>query len=175
MTLLWHCPQVCVSTWVDWPINLHAQNNLGIHHLAQTHEHMPMIELPAPPPQKKPLGIGLLKCLDIWSMFALGANTLIKCVHSTYLRTMLYIHSPLSTCHLELARMLGSRATCKLMGCGLPLHAFGHLLPSVPPNVNPKVHTGAPPYHDSLPRGGYEGVFSSSTIVAKTKIFFCPI
>ena len=52
-------------------------------------------------------------CLDIRLTFTLGINILIKCVHFTYLQTMLYIHIPLSSNHLGSARTLGSRATSK--------------------------------------------------------------
>lgn len=82
---------------------------------------------------------------------------------------MLYIHKPLLLCHSGLARMLGSYATSKLMGCGLALSAFGCLPSGLPPvnGVDIKVLCGVPPPPSQFPAcGGLGCVFSSSTIVA---------
>ena len=45
------------------------------------------------------------------------------------------------------------------MGCGLPLGAFGRLLPGVPPSVDPGVLRGVLPEPDSPPCGGSGGGF----------------
>lgn len=44
------CSQIYYGMRNGSPVNLYAQNDLHIHHLAQTHEHEPTIKLPLPPP-----------------------------------------------------------------------------------------------------------------------------
>lgn len=58
-----------------------------------------------------------------------------------------YTSHALSLCHLT----LGSRATSKLVGCGLPLGVFSLLLFNVPTSVDLEVHIGVLPECDSLP------------------------
>lgn len=58
---------------------------------------------------------------------------------------VLYIHIPLCSCCLWLARTLGSHGTSKLMGCGLPFGTFGLLCLGVHPGIDPKVYAGVPP------------------------------
>lgn len=61
--------------------------------------------------------------------------------------------------------------TTSLLGCGLPFITLGLHLPSVPPRVNPGVRIGIPPKHDSVPHGGFGGMFSSCAIVVIKPIF----
>lgn len=67
-----------------------------------------------------------------------------------YYPTLVYIMSQKETLiksisfSAGLMIMLGSHAIAKLMGCGLPLGAFGCLLLGVPLDVNPGVLCGVP-------------------------------
>lgn len=67
---------------------------------------------------------------------------------------MLYIHIPLSSCHLESTRCLACRATSNLMGYGLPLGGFGVCL-GVPLSVDLGVCAGVPPEPDSMTHKGF--------------------
>jgi hypothetical protein len=107
------------------------------------------------------------------STFTFETNTFLKCVHSTYLWTMLYIHIPLSSYHLRLARMLGSRDTSKLMGCGPPQHILSSS--GCTSHSRPCNPYQSPPKPDSQPSKLSGGVFSSLTIVTKPNVIFSNI
>ena len=76
--------------------------------------------------------------LDIQWTFTLGSNIDIKCSNLQIMNISLW------SCHLGLTWMMGSHATSKLMGCGLPLSAYGLLLHGVPPVLSPEA---PPPKH----------------------------
>ena len=96
----------------------------------------------------------------------------IICVHSTNLKSLLYIHILLSSCHLGLVRLLGSCATFKLMVYDVSLNAFSLPIPNVPLGVNRNVHIGVTPEPNSPPHGGSNGVFFLSAIIVAKSNFF---
>ena len=112
--------------------------------------------------------------LGNWLTFALGMNIPIRCVHSTYLRTMLHTHIPLSSYHLGLTRTLGSCTTCKLMGCGL-VYPLVHVvfIFQVYLMVSTRDLYHNPPKPGFMSCGGSSGVFPSSIIVATKSKVFC--